>query len=105
VIISTAYIGTEYTPGEVLPDSLPEDFVKRLIASGAAKEEPEAQKPARPAPAPEPEKPEEAETPEEAEEPEEAAEPEAPEVDVSAALVEDAPKPEKPAKKKGARAK
>lgn len=103
MIIATAYIGTEYTPGEVLPDSLPEDFVKRLIASDAAKEEAEAQKPARPAP--EPEKPEEAETPEEAEEPEEAAEPEAPEVDVSAALVEDAPKPEKPAKKKGARAK
>lgn len=33
--IAIKYIGTDYTPGEVLPDDLDEAFVKRLLRSGA----------------------------------------------------------------------
>lgn len=97
------YIGTDYTPGEALPDSLDEALIKRLLKAGAIKE-------TAPAPVPGPgmdAEPPHAEAPaEELEEPGELAdteedyeEPEAPEVDVADALIapaepeEEAPKP------------
>ena len=106
--IATAYIGTDYTPGEILPDDLDRALLERLIRAGAAQvtapdpvfipakaAEPEA------APAPIPE-----EEPEEEEEAEEAyEEPEAPEVDMTDALVkEPAAKPAK-STRKGAKGK
>lgn len=37
--IAVNYIGTDFTPGEVLPDSLDEALVKRLLKTGAIREE------------------------------------------------------------------
>ena len=104
--IATAFIGTDYTPGEILPDDLDEALVKRLLKSGAIREaapEPAAQRPAKAeAPAQEPEKPAAPEEPEdetkEAEEPYE--EPEAPEVDAAEALIAPAEEEAKPAPRK-----
>ena len=105
--IATAYIGGEYTPGEILPDNLDKGLLQRLIRAGAvkvtapdpafraAKPEPETE---YEAPETEPEtEPAEEETEEEPEEVYE--EPEAPEVDVTAALVQEPKK----GTKKGAR--
>lgn len=96
--IAVTYIGTEYTPGEVLPDSLDAAFVKRLLKSGAIREDaPEAgdASEAQPETVQEP-----AEAPAAAVEPDDEAEaayeePDAPEIDVMDALVE----PEKPKKR------
>ena len=102
--IATAFIGTDYTPGEILPDDLDEALVKRLLKSGAIREtapEPVAPRPARAEAEPpaqeEPEEPED-ETDEEAEEPYE--EPEAPEVDAAEALIAPAEEEAKPAPRK-----
>lgn len=109
--IATAYIGSEYTPGEILPDNLDKGLLQRLIRAGAvkvtapdpafraAKPEPETEDEA-PETEPETEPAEEAEE-ETEEEPEEAyEEPEAPEVDVTAALVQE---PKKGGTRKGAK--
>ncbi len=104
--IATAFIGTDYTPGEILPDDLDEALVKRLLKSGAIREtapEPTAPRPAKAeAPAQEPEEPAAPEEPEdeteEAEEPYE--EPEAPEVDAAEALIAPAEEEAKPAPRK-----
>lgn len=104
------YIGTDFTPGEILPEDLPKGYLERLIKAGAVKEvggEPAGtRKPEAPAipETPEPEAPEEAK-PEAAEEPAEAeeAEPDAPEIDVTAAIAEKAAP--KKTTRKGAKAK
>ena len=96
--IAVTYIGTDFTPGEVLPDNLDKALIERLLKSGAIREDtPEPVR--RPAPPAEPEAPET-----DAVEPEEDdayEEPEAPEIDVMDALVE---KPAKPSRKKGGKA-
>lgn len=33
--IAQKYIGNDYTPGEVLPDDLPREFIERLLNAGA----------------------------------------------------------------------
>ena len=43
--IAVSYIGNKYTPGEILPDNLPDDQVKWLLEAGAIRS-------ATPAPAP-----------------------------------------------------
>ena len=95
--IAVTYIGNDYTPGEVLPEGLDEKLIRRLLKSGAIRED--APDPADdPAPVqadPEPEAGTDAETPGEDEAEETYEEPEAPEIDVTAALVE----PEKPRKR------
>ena len=40
---ATGYIGRDFTPGEILPDGLPEGFIARLLKSGMIIEEKEAQ--------------------------------------------------------------
>lgn len=37
--IAVTYIGTDYTPGEVLPENLGEELIERLLKSGAIREE------------------------------------------------------------------
>lgn len=96
--IAVTYIGNDYTPGEVLPEGLDEKLIRRLLKSGAIREDaPEADdaSEAQPEPVQEP-----AEAPDAAEEPDDEAEaayeePDAPEIDVMDALVE----PEKPKKR------
>lgn len=110
---ATAYIGTDYTPGEILPDDLDEALIKRLLKSGAIRET--APEPAAPkrekAEAPAQAEPEEPETPKEPEAPAEEAEdeyeePEAPEVDAAEALISPAETEEKPARaRKGGKGK
>ena len=104
------YIGTDYVPGEILPDDLDEELVKRLLKAGAIREEggtvitdmPPAAEP-EPEEAPADEAPEDEPAEPEPEEAEEAfEEPEAPEVDAAEALVS---AEKKPAKRKGGNAK
>ncbi|MBR3741135.1 MAG: hypothetical protein IKN04_11900 [Clostridia bacterium] len=33
--IAQKYIGNDYTPGETLPDDLPQEFIERLLKTGA----------------------------------------------------------------------
>lgn len=96
--IAVTYIGTDFTPGEVLPDNLDEGMIKRLLKSGAIRED--TPEPVRRPAAPEtPEAPEP--SPEEPEEENVYDEPEAPEIDVTEALVG---RPAKPSRKKGGKA-
>lgn len=36
--IATCFIGRDYTPGEIIPDTLPKETLDRLLASGAIRE-------------------------------------------------------------------
>ena len=112
---ATKYIGGDYVPGEILPDGLPEEFLRRMLNAGAIREDaPGVEQTAAPAAPPGNDSEGEAEerTAAEAAPPcaddEEAeaeeVEPEAPEVDVTAALVEAEEKP-KPARRRGGKAK
>ena len=109
--IATKYIGTDYTPGEVLPDDVDEAIIKRLLKSGAIREA--APEPVRIAPEPAlkvddvstSDAEEDAEETEDTEEAEDE-EPEAPEVDAAAALVqEDEERPKSARTRKGGKAK
>ena len=99
--IAVTYIGTDFTPGEVLPDNLDKALIERLLKSGAIRED-----------APEPiHRPATQVTPEVPEAPKDDAEetadesayeePEAPEIDVTDALVG---KPARMSRKKGGKA-
>ena len=86
------YIGTDYTPGEILPEELDRAFVNRLLKSGAIEEitpdypyEPKTKLEAEAEGAGDQESPEDAEGEAEAEE--DCEEPEAPEVDAADALI------------------
>lgn len=89
--IAVKYIGTDFTPGEIIPDGLDEAFVTRLLKSGAIREAaPEPVAESATIPAPDLSIPSTAD--EESlgeEEIEEELEPEPPEVDVSAGLVQE----------------
>ena len=110
--IATKYIGTDYTPGEILPEDLDEALVKRLLKMGAIRED--APEPAFAAPDktgdPADEDAGDAEDAgdeavEDAEEAEDV-EPEAPEVDAAAALVQESEEKPRPARtRKGGKAK
>ena len=119
MIIAVSYIGTDYVPGEILPDDLPEAFIQRLLKTGAVKESApdpvsvaaKAEAAQEEIPAPEADEgveeiEEEAayEEPEEIEEEAAYEEPEAPEVDVTEALVTE-PAPKTKSTKKGAKGK
>lgn len=97
--VANYYIGRDYTPGEIVPDTLPDETLKRLLDAGAIRE-------VTPAPIPVPiiprtDFPQEAEedapeaeenAPEENEEEEdEFEEAEAPEIDVMDGLVSSEP--------------
>lgn len=90
--IATTYIGSAYTPGEVLPDDLPAEKLEWLIRAGAVREAAPTPSAAEPAA-------DYAETPAddlpEAEAEEEIFEEEAPEIDAMAGVVKDAGKPER----------
>ena len=110
--IATKYIGTDYTPGEILTEDLDEALVKRLLKMGAIRED--APEPAFAAPDktgdPADEDAGDAEDAgdeavEDAEEAEDV-EPEAPEVDAAAALVQESEEKPRPARtRKGGKAK
>ena len=36
---ATKYIGGDYVPGEILPDGLPEEFLRRMLNAGAIRED------------------------------------------------------------------
>ena len=95
--IATTYIGSAYTPGEVLPDDFPAEKLEWLIRAGAVRE-------AAPAPAiAEPlrdiasEDDAHEEWPDASEEDEFDEDAEAPEFDVMAGIVKDTPTPEEKA--------
>ena len=110
------YIGNDYTPGEVLPDDLPREFIERLLNAGAIRKT--APDPAIPD-AEEPLAPDEEETqaadmprdevhpePESESDEDEIAEEDevAPEIDAMDGIVQSAAKPEEqPTKKQAAR--
>lgn len=118
--IALTYIGTDFTPGEVLPEDLDKGFIERLLRMGAIREDARSPEPAAPAIVPtvtdednddgegitDTVEDAEEDTEEDAEEAEDN-EPEAPEVDVTAALVQDdeAKKPNASRAKKGGKAK
>lgn len=107
MIIAVSYIGTDYVPGEILPDDLPEAFIQRLLKTGAVKESaPDPVSVAAKAEAAQEEipAPEADEGPEEIEEEAAYEEPEAPEVDVTEALVTE-PAPKTTKSRKGAKGK
>ena len=103
--IANSYIGTDYTPGEVLPDGMDEKLIERLLKTGAIRKgvpDPDPAQPVKRAEAPKAEKPAEKADADEAEEDDEEAEPEPPEVDAAAAIVQDTEeKPKAPRKCKG----
>lgn len=93
-----AFIGNDFTPGEILPDDTDAELIHRLLKAGAIRETapmPEAPKAQEPAPVPE----EETVT-DEAEVTEIDEEEEAPEIDIMDGIVQDEPKS---AAKKGRR--
>ena len=100
--VALCYIGNDYTPGEVLPESVSPEVIERLLKAGAIREDngADAQEPAGEAEPPEAKDEPADEEPEEAEA-EYDEELEAPEVDVTAALVSET----KPRAKKGAKTK
>lgn len=107
MIIAVSYIGTDYVPGEILPDDLPEAFIQRLLKTGAVKKSaPDPVSVAAKAEAAQEEihAPETDEGPEEIEEEAAYEEPEAPEVDVTEALVTE-PAPKTTKSRKGAKGK
>ena len=107
MIIAVSYIGTDYVPGEILPDDLPEAFIQRLLKTGAVKESaPDPVSVAAKAEAAQEEipVPEADEGAEEIEEEAAYEEPEAPEVDVTEALVTE-PAPKTKSTRKGAKGK
>lgn len=90
--VANYYIGRDYTPGEIVPDTLPAETLKRLLDAGAIRL-------VTPAPIPVPitrrtdfQQEAEEDAPEENEEEEEAfEEAEAPEIDVMDGLVSSEP--------------
>ena len=106
MFIATSYIGSEYTPGEIITEKLPDETIERLLEAGAIRKTAPAQAademPQEPPESGLPpegeqeqaetgEKPEaEPETPETTEEPEDEIdeEAEAPEIDVMAGIVQ-----------------
>ena len=93
--VALSYIGSDYTPGEILPDDTDAELIRRLLKAGAIRET---------APVPEAYKPVEAEndTSPSEEKAEESAEEEvteideeeeAPEIDIMDGIVQDEPKP------------
>ena len=105
--IAVNYIGTDYTPGEVLPENLGKELIERLLKSGAIREE--APAPVRAASAraddadiKQVESAGAEDMADERDAEEIYEEPEAPVVDVMDALVEE---PVKQPKKKGGKAK
>lgn len=106
--IATKYIGTDFTPGEVLPDGLDEALIQRLLKTGAIRETAPDPSPAAVRDVPtaeekaEPAREDEETELEEADEEADEQEPEPPEVDVSAALVDNSEdKPKTSRSKKG----
>ena len=93
--IATTYIGTDYMPGETLPDSLPQEFIERLLKSGAVQSAAPNDMAAAPV---EPANPQEEDMPDD--EPHgsgmadvEIVEEEVPEIDVMDGIVRDKPAP------------
>ena len=100
--IALSYIGQEFTPGEIIPsDALPENTIERLLRAGAIRED--APKPARKPEAPEPEPQAGPEAEAEAHE-ETYEEPEAPEIDVTAGIVEEPEVKKSRTRRKGGKA-
>ncbi len=111
--VANFYIGRDYTPGEIVPDTLPAETLKRLLDAGAIREVTPAPVPITPrtdfqqeaeedAPEAEEDAPEENE-----EEEDEFEEAEAPEIDVMDGLVsaEPAETPKRKTAAKGGRRK